>query len=156
MSSRRVIWGVIFSLFLLCAGSVAWMYARPPLILKTVGVYRGDSLVFFDIDLENKGAVPVVLSRLAVTGSSLPDSVVAIAGPATLGSKRSAIHLEDLGDRVRTGPVSGWHIEPSGASDTHSVRVIWRHQPPTPNSIEITYRYLGMPLRLTVGEEWFK
>lgn len=154
-----VVWkrGVILLILLVCAGGLLWVYARPPLTLKAVGVYRSDSLYFFDLDLANRGIRPVVLDRLVVNGSLLADSVVAVEGPATLRTGRSAVRLEDLGDQVRTGSVSGWRIDPENGSGTsHGVRVIWHIQPPSPQSIEVRYRYLGLPFRLRIGEEWLQ
>ncbi len=60
---------------------------------------------------------------------------------------------EEPGAVFETGPVPGWQMLPDRqvGFGPYAIRLLLKPSTP-PATIRITYRYLGLPMRLTLGE----
>ncbi|HWI61419.1 MAG TPA: hypothetical protein VNT75_06265 [Symbiobacteriaceae bacterium] len=154
MRSRIARWSAGLLVVAIVAG-VLWVYSHPPLRSNGGSWSTGGYWDMDTIDIYNTGRWPLRLTGITVDGErAFPPFAIAVANfhSAEIASS-AARHIGEPGYQLETGAVPGWRMEPEREirHQAYGVRLLKKPGAP-PARVVITYRYLGLPMKL-VWEE---
>ena len=146
---------VSLSLAALAAGT-GWIYTHPP--LHSTGLSRlhdgQDRTLAYGIDLDNTGRFPLALTAVTIGGEEIdyPQAMVVANFLDGQLAANAATMMEVHGQKLTTGPVSGWEMQPQQrvGRGRYGLRLDWEGMPPGPVEITVHYRYLGLPMKYSV------
>lgn len=140
---------LIFLVIGLCC-AISWVYAHPPLAVRSVGRYEGETHSYYLLELNNTGLMPVYMTGVTVSSGSIPFEVVGINGSATLLARPDASKLENLPGEFEIRSVDGWRVPGASSSGDYTIRIDWEAGPAPDDAIVISYRYSGLPMMCTL------
>jgi hypothetical protein len=152
MRVRRWQIGSVTICLAILGGLINWVYTHPPLSSGGGSSAIGGGKSHATYDLWNQGWGPVVLRGVRVDASPAPASITTVRNQGgEMASSKAMRPAELTADQV--GAVPGWRISPqSDLHITNALALRWSERllPERPYSVELSYWYLGLPMRLHI------